>query len=185
MFIILLNMVYILLFKCSNCHVGNPNNISTQGTIYKNSNNIKTNHQLMQDFNYNNIKTSDLSKRKMTYINCNRRLFINLDKDLIDVLLLDRNIRIVFLTGSDILKSRIEIIKYSIANIFNIEKEHGIEISDKKNYTTKNLLGVEINSAIRKRLNDELIKINTSLKHENTLSINRRSILILLGFIDS
>lgn len=177
-------MTIILVFKCIEENTNNKKTTLMQETEDKGSNNLSMINPFMQDFDYNTIKLSDLCQLKMPYINCNRRMLANSDKDLIDILLLDKNLQVVFLKGMATIKSKIEIVRHSIAKMLGIEKEYKFQLSEKKKYTSENILGVELNSTSKIRLNNEFIKINTLLNDGNTHTINRTLIQSPLGAID-
>lgn len=139
----------------------------------------------MQDFDYNTINTFDLGQLKMHYINCNRRIFANSDKDLINILLLDKDLQALFIKATSNFKPEIENMRHSIANMFDVKDKYKFELSEKKKYTLKNLLGINIDTITKKSLNDEFINVDTALKLVGKLSINRMSINVLLGLIDS
>lgn len=91
------------LFKCIDNHNSNSNKNLPRGSQNIGSNSMNIKSSVMQDFDYNTIDMSDLSQMKMPYINHNRRIFANSDKDLIDILLFDKNLQTQFLEWNNTL----------------------------------------------------------------------------------
>lgn len=158
MFTIVLVMTRFLLFNCTSENTSNPNIIFAVDNRGSTSANMK--HSLAKDFDYNIIKTSDLGKLKMLYINCNRKVFADSSKDLINIFLSDKELHAIFLKWTSTFNFKIENIRHSIANMLEIEEEYTFELLEEKKYTSENPLGIMINTAAEKGLNDRLIRFN-------------------------
>lgn len=182
---IMLIITNFYLIKCIDFHVCEPDLALLQQILDANTSNTSIDHSQVWDFDYNTIKLSDLCQLKMPYINCNRRIFANSNKNLIDILLLDNELQALLLQTTNTFKAKVENVRHSISNMLGIVENYEFKLSDEKKYTSENLLGIEKNSLIKKCLNDEFIKINTALKLEGAPSINRILIQTLLGAIDS
>lgn len=178
-------MAKFLLFKCIDDPINDTDLDLTKKKMNTGKINVITHHFHKQNFIHSTIKPSDLAQLKMPYINCNREILSNSDRDFINFFLLDKNLQVFSSEAINIFRSKIENLRHPIACMLEIEGDFVFELPKKNKYISENLLGIELNSAIKKCLNEEFIKNNNTLKHSDTASINKVSIQILLGLIDS
>lgn len=185
MFNAILTITKFPLFQCVDNHDSNSNKDLSQCKEIVDSNSVIKKHSFTKDFDYNTIDKSVLGQMKMPYVNCNRGVFADSIKDLVDILQLEESFDVLLFKRIDIFKYNIENVRHSIANIISSTDKFKFELSNEKNYTPDNLLGIDINSEIAKDLNNELIKIQSAIKHPYIVSINRVSILTIFGILDN
>lgn len=76
-----------------------------------------------------------------------------------------------FLSDTKTFEFRIESVSHTIANLFNLETDFRLHSKEKRNYTTDNYLGVDIDSTRKMCLNKKLINIESKLNlGENKLT---------------
>lgn len=185
MFKVLIIMLKNPTISCSlKDHTINSSMSHIEKTLSSDINTKSNSYMTEKDFDYNKLKILKLRRIKMPYINCNRDLLANSDKDLIDLLLLDKNLLNQIINKTSIFQSRIESVRHSIATILDTKERYQFNINEKKCYTSNNYLGLEIDSDYKRLLNEELILLKSTLELGDSVLIEKKAFTILLKVID-